>query len=215
MPTDDHQLHFEQPRSVFGTWLGIVLLFAIFALFVWVVMGVMPRGDSYEAKRGQARLEKLKTANEEAQKATAGYGWIDKEKGIARLPMQRAMELSVADLAQKKPVAANPIAPETAPGLQVTAPVGPAGAPTAPPQAVPDSSPKATTVVGPGSEINSQPAAAANPPNAAPGTQPGPMATPAASPPAGASQPQPGTMTEPTPVQQPPGTPLPVRGKQP
>ena len=36
----------------------MVLLFAVFGLFVWVVMGVMPRGDNYEAKaRESARGE--------------------------------------------------------------------------------------------------------------------------------------------------------------
>ena len=66
---DEPQLSFEQPRSAFGTWLGVVLLFAVFALFVWVVMGVMPRGDNYEEKRAEARMEKLKMAHEEASRA--------------------------------------------------------------------------------------------------------------------------------------------------
>lgn len=215
MATDEPNLSFEQPRSVFGTWLGVILLFSVFGLFVWVVMGAMPRGDSYEQKRAEGRLEKLKVANEEAQKA-GGYGWVDKEKGVARIPVERAMELAVAELAQKKPMAANPIAPDLAPGLQATAPVGPSAAPTAAPQPPAGSSPKPSAISGPGSEISGQPAAAANPPNAPPGTQPGPSATPAASPPAGSNQPQPG-VGEPTatPVQEPPGTPLPVRGKQP
>lgn len=215
MPDAEPKLTFEQQPSAFGAWLGIVLLFAVFALFVWVVMGAMPRGDNYEQKRAEARLEKLKVANEEAQKAS-GYGWVDKEKGIARIPVGRAMELAAAELAQKRPTAANPIPPEIAPGLQAAAPAGPSAAPTAAPQPAAGSSPKATAIMGPGSVIGGQPAAAANPSNAAPGTQPGPSATPAASPPAGASQQQPG-VGEPTatPVQSPPGTPLPVRGKQP
>ncbi len=36
---------------MFGTWLGVVLLFAVFGLFVWAVMGMMPRGNDYEQKR--------------------------------------------------------------------------------------------------------------------------------------------------------------------
>ncbi|MFN2509073.1 MAG: hypothetical protein ABR589_09920 [Chthoniobacterales bacterium] len=214
---DEPQLSFEQPRSMFRTWLGVVLLFAVFALFVWAVMGAMPRRDSYEEKRAKARLEKLKTAAEEAKTALDGYGWVDKEKGIVRVPVQRAMELAVAELAQKKPAPANPIPPEAdKAGLQATAPVGPSAAPTAPPQPAAGSEPKPKAIEGKDSENRGEAAAANNPPGASPGTQPGPSATAAASPPAGASRPEPG-VGEPTatPVQSPPGTPLPVRGGKP
>jgi hypothetical protein len=180
---NEPNISFEQPRSTFGTWLGIVLLFAIFGVFVWVVMGAMPRGDNYERKRSEARVEKLKTAREEYKKASEGYGWVDKEKGVARIPVQRAMEVAMADLAQRKPMPANPIDPgagEKA-GQQVTAPMAPTPGPVSTPQ--PDTTPKATAVTGKDSENRGQPAAANNPPDAAPGTQPGPDATPAASPP--------------------------------
>lgn len=217
MPTEESSFTVEQPRSVFGTWLGVVLLFGVFGLFVWVVMAAAPRGDNYEAKRAAARLEKLKTAREEANTALHGYGWVDKEKGVARIPVRRAMELTMADLAGKKPVPANPIPPEQPAqgGIQATAPIAPP--PAATPAAAPGASaPPVKAVTGPESENRAQPAGAANPPNAAPGTQPGPVATPAASPPAPASQPHPGSVApEPTPVQDSPGTPLPVRGKQP
>lgn len=203
-----------------GTWLGVVLLFAIFGLFVWVVMGAMPRGDDYEQKRAAARVEKLKTTREEAGAALNKYGWVDKAKGAVRVPIQRAMELSVAELAQKKPAPANPIEVAPAqPGLQTTAPVAPTAA-TVPPSveaaAAADASPKPTSIHGENSENRGQPTGAANPPNAAPGTQPGPDATPAASPPSAASLPGPGAgQRTPEPVQSPAGTPLPVPGKTP
>lgn len=214
MDTQESHTSFEQPRSTFGTWLGIVLLFCVFGLFVWVVMGLMPRGDSYEDKRSAARLEKLKTAREEYAKAS-GYGWVDKEKGVARIPVERAMELAATELAQRKPAAAGPIAPTTGDnvGQQVTAPAAPAPAASGTPQL--QMSPKATAVTGKDSENRGQPAAAANPPDAAPGTQPGPQATAAASPPSGASRPQPGSGDPgPTPVQQAPGPNLPIPGKE-
>ena len=214
---DQSQLSFEQPHSVFGTWVGVVLLFAVFALFVWVVMGAMPRGDSYEEKRAKARMEKLKVVSDESSASLKGYGWVDKEKGVVRMPIERAMELSVAELAQKKPAPANPIAViEAQPGLQTTAPVGPSAAPTAPPVSDPSASPKATTVSGKDSENRGQPAGSSNPANVQPGTQPGPDATPAAAPPAPAGQAQPGAGgPTSTPVQSAPGTPLPVPGATP
>ena len=198
---------------MFGAWLGVVLLFAIFGFFVWAVMGMMPRGDNYEQKRATARFEKLKTARDEQNAALHGYAWVDKAKGTVRVPVQRAMELTVAELAQKKPAPANPIAPDVQPGLQQAVPT------TAPPASPavatsPATAPKATTAEGKNSENRGQKAAESNPPNAAPGTQPGPAATPAASPPAGAAQPQPGAgKPTATPVQSPPGSPLPVPGK--
>jgi len=215
----DHNapISFEPPRSMFGTWLGIVLLFAVFALFVWAVVGAMPRGDRYEENRSKARLEKLKTVQDEANSALNGYAWVDKTKGTVRMPIQRAMEVTMGELAQKKPAPANPIMPAdlAQPGMQVTAPVAPAPAPTASPPAGPSVAP-ATTLVGKDSEARGQAAGSANPPNAAPGTQPGPSATPAASPLAPASRPQPNPSAPmATPVQSSAGTPLPIRGKTP
>ena len=131
-----------------------MLLFAVFALFVWVVVGAMPRGDKYEEKRAAARMEKLKSVTDEAATLHT-YGWVDKAKGVARIPIERAMELSVAELAQKKPAPAGPIA---TPAALAPVPAPPAVAP----QPTTASSP-ATSHSGPGSAIGAQPAAAANP----------------------------------------------------
>ena len=98
-----------QSRAPFCTWLGVVLLFALFGVIVLAVIGPAPRGDDYEQKRAKAREEKLKTAREEDAKALSSYGWIDKNKGVARIPVARAMELTVVELAQKKPEPAGPI----------------------------------------------------------------------------------------------------------
>ena len=123
-----------QSRAPFSTWLGVVLLFALFGVIVLAVIGPAPRSDDYEQKRAKAREEKLKTAREEDAKALTSYAWIDKNKGVARIPVARAMELTVAELAQKKPEPAGPIAtPEPpAPGAATGAPAPPA-APSASP----------------------------------------------------------------------------------
>src|ERR1700686_2050376 len=98
-----------QSRAPFSTWLGVVFLFALFGVIVLAVIGPSPRGDDYEQKRAKAREEKLKTLRDEEAKALATYGWIDQSKGVAHLPIARAMELTVAELAQKKPAVAGPI----------------------------------------------------------------------------------------------------------
>lgn len=206
----------EGTERVFSTWLGVVLLFAVFGLFVWAVIDASPRSDSYEEKRAKARVEKLKTARGEADAALSTYGYVDKAKGVVHVPITRAMELAMTELAQKPPVAANPISSSPGPSATTQAGANAASpAPTPASQSGASVTPKPSSVAGPKSEIRGQPAAAANPADAPPGTQPGANATPA---PAPASQtgkanlaPSPST----TPVQQPAGTPLPVPGKTP
>ena len=105
---------FQSPAP-FSTWVGVVLLFALFGVIALAVIGPTPRGDNYEQMRAEARAKKLKDARDEESKALTGYAWIDKNKGTVRLPIDRAMELTVADLANKKPAPAYPIvAPEYA-----------------------------------------------------------------------------------------------------
>ena len=111
-------------RAPFSTWFGIVCLFVLFGLIVLAVIGPSPRTSDYEEARAKKRMEKLKTLREETQKDLTTYAWVDKNKGVARIPIDRAMEVTVADLAQKKPAPAGPI---TTPAAQTA----PAAAPPA------------------------------------------------------------------------------------
>ncbi len=113
-------------RAPLSTWFGIVLLFALFGVIVLAVIGPAPRGSDYEETRAKKRIDNLKTSREEAEKALTTYGWVDKNKGVVRIPIDRAMELTVAKLAQQKPAPAGPIAtPEPQPSA---APASPASA---------------------------------------------------------------------------------------
>ena len=174
------------------------------------VIGPAPRGDNYEKMRAENRAKKLKDARDEETKALSGYAWVDKTKGTVRLPIDRAMELTTADLANKKPAAAYAIAaPEAsaAPGGAAAA----TPAPSASPQ--PSGTPKPTSVAGQNSEARGQPAAAVNPPAVQPSTQPGTSGSPgAATKSAGAA---PAAAPSATPSSTPPGSPLPVRGATP
>src|SRR6266545_1595963 len=116
-------------RAPWSAWFGIVLLFALFGVIVLAVIGPMPRGSDYEETRAKKRVENLKTLREEADKALTTYGWIDKNKGVARIPVGRAMELTVADLAKQKPAPAGPIA---TPQPQATASAPASAAPASP-----------------------------------------------------------------------------------
>jgi hypothetical protein len=196
-----------QTRAPLSTWLGVVLLFALFGAIVLAVIGPAPRGDNYEKMRAENRLKKLKDARDEDAKALAGYAWIDKNKGTVRLPIERAMELTVAELANKKPAPAGPIAtPEASAAAGGAAAASPAPSPS--PSA--SGTPKPTSVSGQNSEARGQPAAAINPPAAPPSTQPGTGASPAASPKSAAAVPA--ASAAPASSTTPPGSPLPVRG---
>jgi len=116
---------------------------------VLAVIGPAPRGSDYEETRAKKRADVLKTTRDEATKALTTYSWIDKNKGVARVPIERAMELTIAELAQKKPAPAGPIA---TPEPQPAAASASAAAPVAPPAAAqpnPGSSPPATPAASP------------------------------------------------------------------
>src|SRR5437870_13712577 len=182
---DTEQVGAQSPAP-FSTWLGVVLLFALFGAIVVAVVGPSPRGDTYEQMRAEARAKKLKDARDEDAKALTIYAWVDKNKGTVRLTTDHAMELTVADLPNKNPAPAYAItAPESSAAPGGAAAATPASSP--PPQA--SGTPKPTSVAGQNSEARGQPAAAVNPPPVQPSTQPGASASPAASPQSPAASP--------------------------
>ena len=161
-------------RAPFSTWLGIVCLFVLFGLIVLAVIGPSPRTSDYEETRAKKRMEKLKALHEETQKDLTTYAWVDKNKGVARIPIDRAMEVTVADLAQKKPAPAGPIA---TPAAQ-TAPAGASPAPAAPQGAAVSSSPaEAAAKAGPPSSGAASPSPATQQSPPAPAS-PAPATTP-------------------------------------
>jgi hypothetical protein len=136
VPNDDETLaHPEQPRFLLNAWLWAVVLFVFFGAIVAITFGTMQRGSSYEEERAKARAEKLRTAEDEWNKTSRSYGWVDKEKGVARIPIERAMELELADLQSKKPAPAGPILTPTPAEAPVTSTVAPQSA--NPPNAAP------------------------------------------------------------------------------
>ena len=206
--TDTEQVRQQtQSPAPFSTWFGVVLLMFLFGAIAVGIIGPAPRGDTYEQQRAQNREKKLKDLRDEDAKALTGYAWIDKNKGSVRIPIERAMQLTVAELASKKPAMAGPIA---TPAPEASgAPPGPGTSSPAPTVAVQASgTPKPTSVAGQNSEAHGQPAAAIKPPPAPPGTQPNATAAPApAKTGAAPASPAPSPST--------PGSPLPVRGASP
>ena len=155
-------------RTPLSAWLGIVLLFALFGVIVLAIIGPSPRGSDYEETRAKKRGENLKTLREETDKALTTYAWVDKNKGTARIPIERAMELTVAELAKQKPAPAGPIA---TPEAQAPASAGASPAPASPAPAgsaqsggaSPAASPSAQAPASPSPASQSSPPASALP----------------------------------------------------
>jgi hypothetical protein len=163
-----------QARAPLSTWLGIVLLFALFGVIVLALIGPTSRGTDYEEARAKKRVENLKTLREEADKALTTYGWIDKNKRVARIPIERAMELTVAELAQQKPAPAGPIATPEA-----QSPAGAAGSPArASPASAGSARPGgASPAASPSAQAPASPSPAAQPPSPGPAS-PSPAKSP-------------------------------------
>ena len=184
-------------RAPLSAWFGIVLLFALFGVIVLAIIGPSPRRSDYEESRAKKRIENLKTLRDETDKALTTYSWVDKNKGVARVPIERAMELTVAELAKQKPAPAGPIAapapaegtaakPQAAAGASPgTAPASPAPAGSPQPGGVsPASSPQAAASAAPQGAAVSSP-----PPSPAAQASPAPAASPASISPSPAKSP--------------------------
>jgi hypothetical protein len=172
-------------RAPLSAWFGIVLLFALFGVIVLAIIGPTPRGSDYEEVRAKKRMENLKTLREEADKALTTYGWIDKNKGVARIPIERAMELTVADLAKQKPAPAGPIAtPAAQPTASAPASAASPAPATSPKPSGAQASPQATAPVAPqGAAVSSPPPSPAAQASPAPPASPAPISpSPAKSP---------------------------------
>ncbi len=81
---------------------GSLLTIAGFALFLIVVALVWvdqrPVTVAWGVRTGEERLEILRDHREREQAELSAYGWIDRQQGIVRLPIERAMELTVEEL---------------------------------------------------------------------------------------------------------------------
>jgi hypothetical protein len=156
-------------RTPFSTWLGVVLLFFLFGVIAWAVIGPSRRTTDYEQKRAADRIAKLKALRDQDNQALTGYAWVDKNKGTVRIPIERAMELAMADLAQKKPASAGPIAtPAPQPPAAAAGVAAPPSAPAPAGSPAPSLTPKGASAPGTPPGAASSPAAssapAANPP---------------------------------------------------
>ena len=110
--------------SVIITSLVMMLLFVGLAAFLISQRDNIPTVDEQTA---EVRLKNLAELNAENQKFLTQYHWVDKSKGVVGIPIDRAMDLVLAQLQANKPHAAGPINPPAV----APAAASPAPSPTA------------------------------------------------------------------------------------
>ena len=120
-------------------WLALAggfLLLLLFVIAVRLLTGLAPAPDE-NAARAAERTKAHQELEAENAKKLQNYAWVDKAKGTVQIPIERAMELAMAELNSKKPTAAGPIAtPAPSPAASPAASPAPAPpAPAAPPRA--------------------------------------------------------------------------------
>lgn len=103
-----------QSKSV--SWVSVAAVFGCFALFLFIIyLAYLPQREKtveadlsqvsaddrwqYSAEGRAARLADLR-AREQTEQTT--YGWVDQKAGVVRLPIDRAMQLTLQDLQAKK-----------------------------------------------------------------------------------------------------------------
>jgi hypothetical protein len=156
------------------TVLTILVMLLVFVGLVWIVFLQRQAIPTSTEQTRSERLKNLAQLNADNQKTLTTYHWVDKSKGIVGIPINRAMELVLKDLAANHPHAAGPVNP---PAASPTPAASPAPA-AANQQATPAPSATATPAPSPASSPNSSPEPTASPEQTA---SPEPTANPTVS----------------------------------
>lgn len=90
-----------------GLWLSAGFLGLASITFMLRPWGVTPSTVTESAAK--IRLEKIAKLRTEQDKLASSFGWVDKAKGVAHIPIPQAMEAIVAQLRTNPPHAAYPI----------------------------------------------------------------------------------------------------------
>jgi len=101
MSDKPHSLSERSHPYLPGLWLAAGFLgLASLALLLRPV-GITP--DTILEKAAMERWDRLQKLKTTQQEEITTYGWVDKDKGIARIPVDKAMELTIAKLQAQNP----------------------------------------------------------------------------------------------------------------
>jgi hypothetical protein len=107
MSESSHSIHQRRHPYLPGLWLAAGFLGLASIAFLLRPLGVTPSTITQSAAK--VRLEKLSKLRAEQDLAVTTYGWVDKPKGVAHIPIAQAMELVVPQLRSNPPRPAYPI----------------------------------------------------------------------------------------------------------
>ena len=134
------------------TILTTLVMLLVFVGLVWIVFQQKQAIPTSTAQTREERMKNLAQLDADNQKTLTSYHWVDKSKGIVGIPINRAMELVLKDLAANHPHAAGPVSTPAANPTPVVSPAPaaanqpamPAPSASATPEASPASSPSAS-----------------------------------------------------------------------
>ncbi len=108
-------------RSAWPIYVGALVMIGVFLVIALLLRGIAPSGATDEVEKAEVRRTNLATLNESDQAEMTAYGWVDREKGIVRVPIEDAMAKEIETLNRQKPRAAYAIAtPPPAPAADPT-----------------------------------------------------------------------------------------------
>jgi len=90
------------------TLIGVILSLSLFVVLVGILFwftGVNFRESPSEGNTPEQKLRELQAAD---RTSLSNYGWIDRPKGVVRLPIDRAMALLVEETNNEEPVKSVP-----------------------------------------------------------------------------------------------------------
>jgi hypothetical protein len=153
-----------QPKGAFGTAFWTILLILAIPLVALIVFKAVGQpGEVYDFKRAALRKERLQALREADQAQLSGTAWVDESKGIVRIPIEEAMQLTLVDL-QNKPQRPSAVKPQKVQPPAQAAPAAPTASPAAAPAAAPAGSPAAAaSPMAPAGGASAAPATGASP----------------------------------------------------
>jgi hypothetical protein len=119
-----------QPKPLWLVLAGGFALLLLFVIAVRLLTGLAPAPDEDAARAAERAKAYQELQTENAQKLEK-YAWLDKAKGTVQIPIERAMELAIAELNSKRPAPAGPIStPAPSPAASPEATPPPAASPS-------------------------------------------------------------------------------------
>ena len=107
MSDNPHSLSERSHPYLPGLWLAAGFLGLASLAFLLRPVGVTP--DTITEKAAMERWDRLQKLKADQHKDVTSYGWVDKDKGIARIPVEKAVEIIIPKLQAQDPKPAYPI----------------------------------------------------------------------------------------------------------